>query len=243
MRSDSLNGIEKVEKYKSQSTYCIEGKTVFPSVTLPCHMSLFHSVPPTRHGTTTNVYAPQVRPVCGLVETLKAQGKKSAMFYTWEALRDVARPLNLVHSLFHVDYDSTADTCRFITDNAKDYINKETPDFAFVYYHAPDVLGHKKGWMSKEYLDAVAEMWDYIDELVNSVPSEYSVIITADHGGHDRIHGTESKEDTTIPFFLMGERFEKGKAIQSVNIIDLAPTITDILGIRKDEEWEGKSLC
>lgn len=39
-----------------------EAQTVFPSVTLPCHISLFHSVDPDRHGITTNTYTPQVRP-------------------------------------------------------------------------------------------------------------------------------------------------------------------------------------
>ena len=33
----------------------LSGRSVMPSVTLPCHVSLFHSVPPQRHGTVTNV--------------------------------------------------------------------------------------------------------------------------------------------------------------------------------------------
>ena len=47
------------------ATYSLTAQTVMPSVTLPCHMSLFHSVEPLRHGTTDNVYMPQVRPVKG----------------------------------------------------------------------------------------------------------------------------------------------------------------------------------
>ncbi|MBQ4157507.1 MAG: alkaline phosphatase family protein, partial [Clostridia bacterium] len=47
---------------KSLSTWSMTAKTVKPSVTLPCHMSLFHSVDPDRHGVTTNTYVPQVRP-------------------------------------------------------------------------------------------------------------------------------------------------------------------------------------
>ena len=39
-----------------------------PSVTLPCHMSLFHSVDPDRHGITTNGYVPQVRPIKGMFD-------------------------------------------------------------------------------------------------------------------------------------------------------------------------------
>ncbi len=60
--------------------------------------------------------------------------------------------------------------------------------------------------------------------------------------GHDRIHGTDSKEDTTIPFFFMGEKLQKSKSLLDVKIIDLAPTIVDIIGATKDKDWEGKSL-
>ena len=77
-RPDSLEGIEFIEKLKRESTYCMAAQTVMPSVTLPCHMSLFHSVDPSRHGTTTNTYAPQVRPISGLFEQLKAANPQEA---------------------------------------------------------------------------------------------------------------------------------------------------------------------
>ena len=82
MRPDALADIPAVERLMAESSYALDAKTVFPSVTLPCHMSLFHSVEPSRHGTTTNVYAPQVRPVEGLFEVLKRNDLHSAMFYS-----------------------------------------------------------------------------------------------------------------------------------------------------------------
>ena len=56
MRPDAMMtcGHPFVQKMKEMSTYSLSAQTVFPSVTLPCHVSLFHSVDPTRHGTTTN---------------------------------------------------------------------------------------------------------------------------------------------------------------------------------------------
>ena len=84
MRPDSipLCGDPGFEAYFKSGTYCMEARTVYPSVTLPCHMSLFHSVDPGRHGTTTNTYAPQVRPINGLIEVLTAAKKKSGIVYT-----------------------------------------------------------------------------------------------------------------------------------------------------------------
>ena len=38
-----------VETLMKKAYYTLDGKTVMPSVTLPCHMSLFHSTTPQRH--------------------------------------------------------------------------------------------------------------------------------------------------------------------------------------------------
>ena len=78
--------------------------------------------------------------------------------------------------------------------------------------------------------------------MIDEVGSKYTVIVTADHGGHDRIHGTDMPEDMTIPMFFVGEEFEKGKELSSVSILDLAPTISNIMGVQGAKEWEGKSL-
>ena len=98
MRPDGLMkcGNQYLDELLSESTYSLSERTVVPSVTLPCHMSMFHSVTPQRHGITTNVYTPQVRPVNGLFEQIKNTGKVSAMFYGWEPLRDISRPASLL---------------------------------------------------------------------------------------------------------------------------------------------------
>ena len=80
----------------------------------------------------------------------------------------------------------------------------------------------------------VVRVWERYHE-------DYSIVITADHGGHDRTHGSEMPEDMLIPVIIKGEGFE-GTLPDTTNIMDLAPTITKLLGVNPDEEWEGKSL-
>jgi len=80
MRPDALENIEAAQDIIHKSSYTMDAKTVMPSVTLPCHMSLFHSVDPSRHGTTTNTYAPQVRSVKGLCEVLLENKKRVLSF-------------------------------------------------------------------------------------------------------------------------------------------------------------------
>lgn len=243
MRPDSLPDMEKAQKIIAESSYTMSALTVSPSVTLPCHISLFHSVTPQRHGTTTNTYAPQVRPVNGLCEVLKQADKKCALFYNWEEIRDVSRPNSLAHACFYagrrIGYKLAGE---ILTNEAIRYLKTFDTDFTFIYFGYPDMQGHNHGWMTDEYMEAVQSSWDNIEKIITELGDEYTFIITADHGGHDRTHGTEMPEDMVIPVIIRGKDFEKGKELENVNIMDLAPTIAKLLGTQPDPEWEGKSL-
>lgn len=242
MRPDALADLPQVEEMKKKAAYTLQAETVFPSVTLPCHMSLFHSVPPMRHGTTTNIYAPQVRPVKGLFEVLAEAEKSCAMFYSWEELRDVSRPESLYDSQFVNSFKYGVKSDDMLAERAVEYLNKYDRDFTFLYLHGPDMTGHGHGWMGEEYLQNVRHIWEIIEKVVSSLDEEYTVLITADHGGHDRIHGTDASTDMTIPFFAKGKDFEAGKVLENVSILDYAPTVAKLLSVKPDKDWEGKSL-
>lgn len=243
MRPDALHDIPQVEEMKKRAAYTLCAQTVFPSVTLPCHVSLFHSVPPQRHGTTTNLYAQQVRPVKSLFDTLAANGKACAMFYSWEPLRDVALPGCLLRSScwggWKVSYEEASER---LTEEAMAFLKEENPDFTFLYLGTPDEVGHGHGWMGEEYMQSVRHCWELIEKVLNTLDDDYTVIVTADHGGHDRIHGLDIPEDMTIPAFLLGKDFEPGKVLENVTILDFAPTVAKLLGEKADRDWEGKSL-
>ncbi len=50
MRPDAIAAIPQVQKLLKNASYTMTATTVMPSVTLPCHMSLFHSVDPSNMG-------------------------------------------------------------------------------------------------------------------------------------------------------------------------------------------------
>lgn len=245
MRPDSFADLPKAQEIIKRGASTMRGTTVMPSITLPCHMSLFHSVDPSRHGTTTNVYAPQVRPIKGLFDVLADAKKWGAMYIGWHELRDVVRPSNLLISSFHrgriLGYEKVS--ALIAEEVVRDLNNEDYPiSFAFAYLGAPDSVGHKQGWMGEDYLTAVRNAWDYIETMLNGVPEDCTVFITADHGGHDRIHGTDLPEDMTIPMIAIGKDFVPGSSLDGANIKDIAPTVVKLLDVEPDEEWEGKSL-
>ena len=78
--------------------------------------------------------------------------------------------------------------------------------------------------------------------VVEECGDEYTIIVTADHGGHDRTHGTLMPEDMTTPIILHGPMFQPGTVIEEASIKDIAPTVAALLGGRRAPEWEGKEL-
>ncbi|MDD6683844.1 MAG: alkaline phosphatase family protein [Clostridiales bacterium] len=244
MRPDGMMqcGNPYVEELLKKSAYTLKAQTVFPSVTLPCHMSLFHSVDPARHGITTNFFMPQVRPIEGLIERLDILKKHTAFFITWERLRDLCRPCRLTHTYF-INENKVANADQKITDVAIRYVNEENPDFIFLYLGDTDETGgHDAGWMSETYLQVVSKAMDCVKRVRDEVPAEYDIILLADHGGHDRSHGTDMPEDMTIPIIGCGPSFTPGELPEGLSIKDIAPTITKLLGAAPADEWEGKPI-
>lgn len=242
MRPDGFEncGSDCIEKLKNECAYTLRGSSVMPSVTLPCHMTMFHGVVPERHGITTNLYVPQVRPVEGLCERLRAAGKTCAFFYNWHELRDLVRPDSLAYSAFF-NMHQISETDRKVANEAVRYIAENQPDFAFVYLGETDEAGHRYGWMTPQYLDRIAHALEHVCRMMSEA-SDYTVIVTADHGGHNRMHGTDSPEDMTIPMFVRGDGYAAGETLNGAGILDLAKTIASILGVVPSSDWEGKAL-
>ena len=185
---------------------------------------------------------PPVRPINGLFEQISNAGGKSAMYYGWEPLRDVARPGSLKAAEYIWAY-STDNTDRILTESALAYIKREHPDFVFLYMVETDEKGgHDNGWMSAPYLQCIHDAIDNVKRVLDEVGDEYTVIVTADHGGHDRAHGTDMPEDMTIPMFFIGKSFEPGKQLSDISLLDLAPTVAHIMGVPAAQGWEGKAI-
>jgi predicted AlkP superfamily pyrophosphatase or phosphodiesterase len=242
MRPEGYTGCGNpyAREFLEQSQWTLKARTVCPSDTLPCHMSLFHSVDPERHGTTTNTYTPQSRPIEGLCERLYRADKKCAFFYTWSELRDLVRPGSLMASVLINQYEFS-DTDNLATDCAIDFILRENPDFVFLYLGETDEVGHDSGWLNAPYMKAVDNALSCVQRVREKIPAEYSVILLADHGGHGRSHGTDMEEDMTIPLLFNGPKFAP-RELENISIKDVAPTIAHLLGASPAKEWEGHSI-
>ena len=243
MRPDGLQscGNPYVKELEKLCSYTYDARTVFPSVTLPCHFSMAHSVTPQRHGILTNTYVPQVRPVEGIFEKIKAAGGITALLNSWDQMRDIVSPGTLALTAY-INYKLHESGDTVLTQQSINLIETYKPDFAFLFLADTDNAGHGHGWMSEEYIRRISIAMDNVKQVMEKFGEEYSIIIMADHGGHDRMHGLDIPEDMTIPLFFHGVDFVPGKQLTGVSLLDIAPTIAAIMGIVPDADWEGKSL-
>jgi bisphosphoglycerate-independent phosphoglycerate mutase (AlkP superfamily) len=208
---------------------------------------MVRGVPPERHGITSNTFTPLVRPVPSLFEAAAVAQRTVGMFYNWEQLRDLAAPGSTHISVHHGDCTGHhSDT--YIAEQAVQHLQTMDFDLLFVYFGYPDECGHKHGWMSAPYLEAISHADSCLGRVLEAIEQrgwaeETTTLLLSDHGGHDRSHGTDCDEDMTIPWVLQGMGVKQGFEIPApVRIYDTCVTLAHLLGIPTSPHWEGRII-
>jgi predicted AlkP superfamily pyrophosphatase or phosphodiesterase len=237
------NRYKNLFSLRTRSSWTLNALSIMPTITLPCHMTTFHSVPPSRHGIATNTWVPMKAPIPGLIEVAKAAGLRCGFIYNWEKLRDISRPGNLHYSYFINNVYTDPDGEAILVDEALKYLAKDHPDFIFVYFGTIDTTGEAYGWMTDKYLAQIEHVDATLGRLLDGLPPDATILLHADHGGHDHTHGTDRPEDTTIPWMVSGPGIRRGYQIQSqVTLLETAPTLARIMQISSHPDWEGHSV-
>jgi predicted AlkP superfamily pyrophosphatase or phosphodiesterase len=220
---------------------------VTPSVTLPTHTSMWRGVTPEKHGVRDNVFVPSAAAFPSAIEIAHQAHLRTAMFYSWEQLRDLSAPGHLTMSYCH-EARSNDGTDQRVAEVAAAYLAAEQPHLAFVYFGDTDLIGHDHGWMSAPYLAAIERADHALGTLLHALErarlrDDYTVLFLADHGGHKRGHGSDSAEDLTIPWVLNGRPVRRGHQLQTpVRIYDTAATVAYLLGLPCPAVWDGQPV-
>lgn len=238
------------EKLKKTGMYCMTGRTVSPPRAFPAHISLFTSVGPEKHGIVSNDIRPFPEEYASLMQVLKEAGKQTAAVAIWEQVGSVGRPEDINRldfcdglALENLSPDKAMEIQSRWVDRAADIIRKEAFDFLFFQYEMADTVGHRSGWMSKEYLKAVRFTAECMQRLYEALQEGDQFILLSDHGGHGFDHFDENcPEDMTVPLFCAGSLFPKGKRLATWSLLDIAPTVCRALDVEIPRQFEGKSL-
>lgn len=97
----------------------------------------------------------------------------------------------------------------------RDLVRKRR-DLTFVHFGLVDHTGHKHGFLSEEYLDAVREVDGYVGRLVRAVENRRRlrgtvIVLTADHGGKGESHRDPTRlANYRVPFVVWGRGVRAG---------------------------------
>lgn len=135
-----------------------------------------------------------------------------------------------------------------VTEALEQAINDDAADVYIVNYANCDMVGHT-GII--EAATAAVEAVDHgLSHVVEAVLSKGgAALITADHGNADKMLSDDGESPFTahttarVPLILVSEDESLGLAdVPEARLADVAPTLIDLLGIEKPEQWTGNSL-
>ena len=105
------------------------------------------------------------------------------------------------------------------------------PDFLVLHLVGLDHAGHRHGVKSAGYADIARRTVAHIENIVRLLPPDTVVLLTSDHGATDSGgHGGASEVETTAPLFAFGPGIVAGARV-NINQIDLAPTLSCLMGL------------
>ena len=134
-----------------------------------------------------------------------------------------------------------------LTEKVLAKIDEDKYDFIVLNYANPDMVGHTG--VVEAAIKAVEIVDTCVGKVVDKIVSKGgSVLITADHGNAELMQDPETKTTITahstnpVPFIVVGEEFKTANLREGGRLSDIAPTVLDMMNLKKPEEMTGQSL-
>lgn len=215
-------------------------ETIVPSKTLPSHTSMLSGVGPDRHGVLWNTWKPDraIRVDTVFSHCLRHR-LRCGLFAGKPKFAHFAIPEP------GVERYRLADEAEAVFDAALDYADEAVPHFLMVHLAEVDATGHRHGWGSEAQRGAIrridAALGEFLEELRDEREGALSLILTSDHGGRGRNHGSDHAHDVEIPWVAWGRGVPAGARVGRVRTEDTAATVLSLLGLPVPQGWVGKS--
>jgi len=258
LRPDAIEaaGAATLRGLVRQGAYTLEASTISPSKTLPSHTSMLTGVGPAKHGITWNedrvgetgrVGVPTV------FDLADSAGLDAAAFFGKAKFRHLMVPGTLDYAQAPTGWWGRWSARRTAYD-VRAYLERTAraggpPHLLFVHLGEPDYAGHAVGWMSWLYGRAVRTADEALAVVLAAADAAYgrggyTLILTADHGGHRRTHGSADSLDVTIPWVAWGQSVVPGPALGSgIRTMDTGATALWLLGVPVPPAWVGRPVA
>jgi hypothetical protein len=239
-----------LQRLMREGSYTLSASTIFPSKTLPSHTSMLTGQPPESHGVLWNNVATADADsieLPNIFSVARAHGYSTAAFFSKAKFQPLQRLGTLDYSQAPGGWFGRWSSERTV-DDVSEYLEGARPNLLFVHLTDPDAAGHSAGWMTAEYGRAVLAADATVARLIGLAEGVYggghfSLILTADHGGHGTNHGSSDPRDVTIPWIAWGQGVKQGVLeSSSVRTMDTASTVLWLLGLTEPADWTGEAV-
>ena len=181
-----------------------------------------------------------------IFDSLRRAGKKGRLVGIAHLIDAFGDDVASVTSVAHNDKIDP-----YLIAAAKRELEEQDPELLILQLLAVDQNGHVRGTYYPEYVERIEITDRLIEEFMQwceergHLDEETAVVLMADHGQGRGIgaHGHLSEGERFVPFAMWGSGVARGQTVEKpASILDLAPTISYLLGIEPPEGSTGRVL-
>jgi hypothetical protein len=247
-RLDRFREAEKpyLERMMARGTVYESVETAYPARTVVCFSSMFTGAAPEHHGITSNLVLKLGLRVESIFDVLRRRGKVGKLVGIAHLIdafghEDVASVTSVAHN-DKIDGNLIA--------AARRELEEHDPDLLVLQLLAVDQNGHVRGTYYPEYVERIEITDSLIEEFMGWCEERgyldgAAVVLMADHGQGRGIgaHGHLSEGERFVPFAMWGKGIAEGRVVREPHsILDLAPTISYLLGVEPPAGSTGRVL-
>lgn len=177
--------------------FTLNGRSVNPPKTLIAHTAMITGRSPARNGKRDNEWIPGEARVSQLTlfDDARRRGFRTAFYFAKPRLGYLVSNAVDEHAL--APHDGI--------ERVREFFHAEGRRLAFLHISGLDFVGPESGWLSPDYLDELTEIDAALAPLINDVRQRgfHAIVVTSDHAGHQKLHGTGHPEDYRLPLILL----------------------------------------
>lgn len=252
-----------LKKMAAEGAHTWEAYTIVPSLTLPSHVSMLTGVGIQKHQILWNEFEPEkgLLKAPTIFQLAKAKGLKTAVFAAKSKFKTFQIPRTLDAFAIPEKPDASSVADAFAAE-----VGKLKPNLCFIHFADADSAGHTYGVHSPEKIAAMGDCDKALATVRDAIKkagltATSVIILTADHGGHDRTpediakrkeqglapqpgtHGAPDTSDVVIPWVAWGAGVKKNYTITApVVTYDTAATALWLLDIPIPEDFWGRPV-
>ncbi|WP_027389689.1 alkaline phosphatase family protein [Chrysiogenes arsenatis] len=200
--------------------YTLRGTSTQPPKTLIAHSAMITG----HEQRQNNDWKPGEPTIAGstIFDWAKSKGMATAFYYSKPKLGYLQS--RAVDSAALSPDDAQGHAERFLAKNAH--------AFAFVHISGLDWQGPVTGWLSPGYNEVLRFIDKELKTLIDSLAARknFLLIVTSDHAGHGKIHGSDHPEDDKLPLIAWSDTCNTSHVTDKIfHVTMLASTIESLL--------------